>query len=352
MTPHFGPNAVMIFPNSKREKAINNYSKDLIEHTEVDSLTFTAGNPFSFPMFSSLRYDTVHIQHEYNLLGWYGLPWTKILPWLRLWNKKIILTMHTVNKPKKFGFLRRCFYKTSNLFIRLFADIIIVHSEAFKKILIKDYNFNPKMIKVIRHGVKKVPKFNKKKVRKELGLTDKVYLIIGNFHKNHQPHIIVKQLNEIGKTLLIVWNSGAVNDRNRDRLIKYYGDTIIDSVIDGTYKNIEKIDLAKKKGWWKYFYASDLVLLPYVEGVGSGIFQDAMATRTPVVCSNTTYFREMLKGQTCGVIANSNDDFPRAIKYAMKNLQKMEKGCNIYAKEYSVKKIAKKHLEVYNGRVY
>jgi glycosyltransferase involved in cell wall biosynthesis len=332
---------VMIFPNSKRERAINNYSKDLISKTRAEPETYTAGSPWFFPIPVD---SMVHVQHEYNLLGWYGIPWFKILPLLKMLNDKLIVTMHTVNKPNKFGFVRRMFYKFSNWIIKKTADKVIVHSNAFKQILVRDYNFNPKQIVVIRQGVKKVPGCDKEAIKKELGLKGKVYLIIGNFHKSHRPHVILSQAAKINGTVLVVWNSNAVNDRNKKRLIQYYRWCMKDKT-----PNVKTINLAKehRDKWWEFFHISSLVLLPYVEGVGSGIFQDAMATRTPVVCSKTTYFNEILS-ESCGMISKDKD-FPKTINQAMLNLKELKKGCETYSRKYSVSNQAKKHWEVYNA---
>jgi len=317
-------NTVMLYPNEK-EKAIYNYSKDLLKETKVEGITYKR-SLFFFPI--PFGYKKIHLQHEYNLLGGYGIPFLLLLPFMWLFSKKFIITMHTVPTLKgevynfcgetyrknKFGFIRTTFYKIANFIIKHTAKNIIVHSQVFKDILIEEYGFKEERIFVIRHGVKEVPKFDKEKIKKELGLKGKVYLIIGTFHPDHQPHLAIEKVNELDGTLLIVWNSN-----KGKRIVDYYNKCMK----NGIPKNVKVIDLAKehKDKWWEFFYASEKVILNYIDGIGSGVFQDAMATRTPVICSNTEYFREMLKDFT---------------------------NCDAYAKKYSVKNMAKKTLEVYN----
>ena len=340
----------MIYPN-KNEKAIKNYSEDLIKETKVDGLTYTAGKPFTFPFFKAIKYKVIHIQHEYNLLGWYGLPFQFILFFLALLGGSLVITMHNVLPRKSgYGMLRRSFYAFSNAIINLCCESIIVHSQVFKDILVNDYDFDERNVFVIRHGVKEVPKFNKSEIKKKLKLKGNVYMIIGNFHRNHQPHIIMEQSKKIGgKNILIVWNSSAVNDRNKERLISYFHECREIASKQNTLHEITEIDLSYEhpEMWWEFFYACDLVLLPYINGIGSGIFNDAMATGTPVVCSNTNYFREMSKKHYCMESAESNELFDKAIKKAMKNITKLKKGCKEYAKEYSIKRIADRHRRVY-----
>jgi len=343
----------MIYPNDKREQAIHNYSKDLIKETKVPGLTFTRGKPFSFPFFSSLKYKQIHIQHEYNILGWYGTPFLLLLLLYKPFFKKLVLTMHTVISPdnENIGYVRAIFYFIANLIIRMTTNKIIVHSQAFKEILIIDYGFKEKNITVIRHGVKEVPKFDKDEIRKKLGINknEKVCLLIGTFHRDHQPHVIINQADKIKNKILVVWNSSKGN-----KAIQYYNESMYYAYMNDLQDYLHTIDLTnedKDKGmWWEFFYAADLVTLPYIDGIGSGIFQDAIATRTPVVCSSTYYFREMLSDNICGIIATSDHDFPRAIKEAMSNIDKLKQGCEEYANKYSVKNMANKTLEVYNGK--
>jgi len=337
---------VMIYPDNKCEQAIHNYSKNLIKETKTDSLTYTRGKPWTFPFFSALKYKTVHLQHEYNLLGFYGLPFFILLPLLWLCGRRLILTMHTVISPEdeRIGVIRALFYAIVNCIINITKTKVIVHSQAFKDILTLEYSFKEKNIIMIRHGVKEVPKFDKEQIKKELGLKGNVILLIGTFHRDHQPHVIINQADKIDGEVFIVWNSNKGN-----KVLRYFNECYEYAYMNNFNDLIGSIDLAEEHQdwWWQFYYAADVIALPYIDGIGSGIFQDAMATRTPVVCSSTEYFREMLRGQTCGEIAVNDYDFPRAIDLAIKNQTKLREGCDKYAEEFSVFNMAKKTLEVY-----
>ena len=54
---------IMIYPNSKCEKAIHNYSEDLLkEMPDVKRLTFTVKNPLTFSFLDTVYYRQIHIQ--------------------------------------------------------------------------------------------------------------------------------------------------------------------------------------------------------------------------------------------------------------------------------------------------
>ena len=228
--------SVMIYPDLKSEKAISMYSIKLIESireydTHIESILYHTGKPLSlFKSFYKLKkYDVIHIQHEYNLLGFYGIPFFLLLCFLLVLNKKVVITMHTVLSKKerlKGGrikvFLRKMLYITQNFFIKMVSNSIVVHANFFKDILVDDYKFLPEKINVIPQGIiENVPETEIDEAKKELNLSGPVYLIIGSFVPDHGADKIISQANRIGGTILVATNSKSVNDRNNKRVRDY-----------------------------------------------------------------------------------------------------------------------------------
>src|SRR3972149_3988793 len=99
----------MVSPNLKNEKAIAFFSEKLVDSVKktgerMDNITYDAGSFKSFlKVFPKIRkYDVVHIQHEYNLLGGYGIPFFLVYLILLLSKRyKIVTTMHTVLSQKE-----------------------------------------------------------------------------------------------------------------------------------------------------------------------------------------------------------------------------------------------------------
>lgn len=358
-------NVIMIFPDISSEKAISNYSLHLIDNInkqgiKVDKLTYIAGKPLSF--FRILKFiknhDIIHLQHEYNLLGNYGLPFFFFLPLIKMFNRnKLIITMHTIfSQKEKFKesilktFFRKLLYRLQNRIIRKFSDKVIVHSDFFKNILIKEYYFEKEKIEVIPHGIiENVKKINKQIARKELNLSGKIYLMIGNLIYDNGTDIILRQANKIGKTILVATNPQPVNVRGNKA--RNYLKSLKEIVSQNNFENFVRFDLKDipYSLWWKYFFASDLVLLPYRGGVGSGIFSDAMAVGKPVIASNIPYFKRIEEQYKSLKIAQNDFDFSRTIKEALipKNYKKMESECKRYLKENGLTPVSKKYKELY-----
>jgi len=227
----------MVFPSRESEKAISGYSENLIKglnknKVETDFVTYKAGSPKSFfKLLPKLKkYDIAHIQHEYNLLGWYGIPFFLVYLYFMLSKKyKLITTMHTAlplnekfkGNPIK-NFLRKGLYFFQNRIINQASDLIFVHSEFFVPVLTRDYNFPKKKIVVLPQGIIENVKITPKtKAKKKLGLSGPVFLVIGNLIPDHGADIIVRNADKTGKTILIVSSPKSVNDRNEKRLAKY-----------------------------------------------------------------------------------------------------------------------------------
>ncbi|MEI7719311.1 MAG: glycosyltransferase family 4 protein [archaeon] len=361
-------NSLMIHPTLDSEKAIANYSLKLVDNMnkigiDATSLTYTAGSPFSlFKRLGNIReYEIVHLQHEYNLLGSYSIPFFILLPYLGLLKKgKLVVTMHTVlskNENLKGNILKRFLRKyilspVQNRLIRIVSNCTIVHSEFFKKILVNEYGFNPSKIAVLPQGIESAKLMGKDKAKKMLNLKGNIYLLLGSFVPDHGADIIVEQADKIGKTVLIVVNPNAVNDRNKKRIgdwLNYNQELVKKNKLE----NFVRFDIKSVPYdlWWKYISAADIILLPYRGGIGSGVVTDAIAGHKPVVASDILFFREMEKRFKFLKLAKTKEDYPRLIKEVMKkkNYLSMQSECNKYISEFGLVPLAKKYKFLYES---
>ena len=359
----------MVFPTRESEKAISGYATTLVEYikksgTDIEVFTYAAGKPKTlFNQLKTLKkHDIIHIQHEYNLLGNYGLPFFLLYLLLFFSDAKIITTMHTIlSQKEKFPgssriktFLRKALYFFQNRWISWFSNIIVVHTNFLKDTLSKEYNVKKIKVFVFPQGIiENAPHYNKQKVKKELKLSGPVYLLTGSMVPDHGHDIIIRQADKIGKTILVVANPGSVNDRNSER-VRGYIDLNKKIVHDNNFGKFVRFDISesitdKNPLWWKYFSASDLVLLPYRVGHGSGIFAHAIAAGKPVIGSNVSFFNEISKNHGCVLVARNDDDYPRVIKHATHKAtyKKMIKECERYLKEYGLSNMAIKYKKLY-----
>lgn len=361
----------MIYPHPSSEKGISAYSRDIIKNVDkqglkIDGASFIQGKPLTIfkklPLL--LKYDIVHLQHEYGLLGWYGLPYFFLLAFLGIFKKKsLVVTMHTVlsqNEEFKSGkiktFLRKKLYMLQNWLLNLVSDKIIVHAEFFGKILREEYDFKRDKITVLPHAIiEDIKTVDKSKAKKELNLSGPVYLMIGTMIPDHGHDIIIRQANKIGKTILVATNPSPINYKNESK-IKNFLELNKKITRENHFEKIVRFDIGEisYEKWWKYFIASDLVLLPYRGGIGSGIFADAMAVKKPVIGSNVKYFKEFSQNYGCIKLAEKNEDFSNVIKQAMKpeNYKKMVKECERYFKENGLTPVSKKYKSLYQSLIH
>ena len=357
----------MISPSKDSEKALSTISTSLVKNLKkknirIDLITYVAGKPLSFMRIlpKLKKYDLIHLQHEYGLLGFYGFPFFFLLPLIWLLNKKIIISMHTVLSQKEKidenflkGFLRKILYISQNKLIKYISNLVIVNEQFFKDILVEQYNFSADKVKVIPQGVRYNLKLtNKHKAKKELGLYGNVYLMIGNLTSDVGADLILNQAEDIGKTIIFATNPKGANTRNRKKTEEYINFNK-EIVKKNNFNKFVRFDLKEIPDdlWWKYFSAADLILQAYRGGIRSGVFSDAMVSKTPVIASNIPFFREMVKKYGSLKIAENERDYPRIIKEAMKpdNYHEMRKECKRYLKENKLSVVAEKYKKLYSS---
>jgi len=172
---------------------------------------------------------------------------------------------------------------------------------------------------------------------------------------DHGHDLIIKQADKIGKTILVVANPGSVKDRNSNRVRQYI--QLNEKIVkDNKFQKLVRFDISeaitdKNPLWWKYFVASDLVLLPYRGGIGSGILAHAIAAKRPIIASNIKYFNEISKDFGCLKIAKNDFDYARVINEAMKpkNYKKMVEECERHLRENGLSIIGAKYRDLYSS---
>ena len=350
-----------IYPSEESEKAISNYTKQLIKSQreqglEVHSTQYIAGDSSTLNIDHIKEGDVVHIQHEYNLLGGFGKPFFSLYESLGKKNVKIITTMHNVlSQSQKFKgsilktSLRKTLYRYQNKAIAKNSDITIVHAEFFKKILVEEYDFQEEKVMVLRQGIREdVKLIPKEQAKEELKLKGNVYLLIGSLVPDHGADVVIRQAKEIGGTILVAANNKAVNDRNDSRIrewLEFNKEIVKEHDIQNVRFDVRDLPYEL---WWKYFAAADVVLLPYRGGIGSGIFADCVSTRKLMIGSNIKYFNELSKGLSFINIVET--DYAKAIsKIVQENKAKVDSDFDRYIKEYGLTSLSKKYRKIYEN---
>jgi glycosyltransferase involved in cell wall biosynthesis len=134
---------------------LSTYTKFLADAMRKNGNEVTVSDKMSYK-----KYDLVHIQFEHALFHPFGLGLIPLLLILKIMNKKIVITNHTILSKKDiyarnkiFLLIKKFLFPLAEKLMGLLADKIIVHTNYAKNILLEDYRIPDKKVEVIFHGV-------------------------------------------------------------------------------------------------------------------------------------------------------------------------------------------------------
>ena len=114
-------------------------------------------------------------------------------------------------------------------------------------------------------------------------------------------------------------------------------------------------NITTRFGWvsnderWKHFREADILALPYIQAqYQSGPLHNAVSAGIPVIVTRTGALYEMVENFRFGeIVEKSPEAIAEGIRRAMTNYDKYKKGLAEYRKEANWKKVAERHLELY-----
>ncbi len=215
---------------------------------------------------------------------------------------KIVYTIHNVLPGhKKINSLQRIFYS----FLYAYCDFFIIHSEISRQDAIKLYRINPKKICVIPHGDYKffIPehKLSKIEAKEKLGIPKQsnTVLFFGAIRSNKGLHDLLDAIpiiqNKISRILLIIAGEPLQDYSQYQEHIQSLG------ITDAIFESLEYIPIEEVS---TYFFASDIVILPYHEISQSGVLQLAYAFGKPVVATDIGGFHEAVEDGKNGFLVS------------------------------------------------
>ena len=324
-------------------------------YTHYDNLTFNKENIkkiwlTKIPLFRQLLNDLFFTPRKipldydiYHLTNQGCSAYLRKLPK----NKKVIVTIHDLSPfvANKTGFrnwISRLIIKNVRK-----ASMVVTISENTKNDVIKILGIPKEKIDVVYNGIShnifKVR--NKTKIRHELGIEDGTKIIL---------HVTVDEPRKNISTIL-----KAVNDLRKKypkilfvRVGKHRNETekLIDSF--NLRNNMICLGYLNEEVLAKWYNAADIFVFPSsFEGFGLPPLE-AMASGTPVICSNATSLKEII-GEAALII--DPEDYVSLSKnieevFLNKTLREnlIKKGLK-QAKKFSWEKCAKKYLRIYKS---
>jgi glycosyltransferase involved in cell wall biosynthesis len=273
---------------------------------------------------------------------------------LKLLRFKIVYTAHDLLPQEAEEHPDHDFLKKINRKV----DAVIVHAENNKKELASLFHVDPKKIFVIPHGSNELfytaKGMSKEAAREKLGLArgNKVILFFGLIKRYKGLEYLVQAFQEAkdqleNLNLLIV---GKIYEQDVEGF-KFYSDLIgqlssrSDVVCVEQYVPLEEVSM--------YFYASDVVVLPYVRNYTSGVLLSAYAAGRPVVVTDTGGLKEQVEIGKSGFVVPPKDTkvLARAIVEIVRNSRQSEE-MGKYAKSlaenyYCWSSVASKTISLY-----
>jgi glycosyltransferase involved in cell wall biosynthesis len=267
----------------------------------------------------------------------------------KLRGKKIVCTVHNVVGHES-GLIDKLF----SMIIYLIPDKIIVHTKANQKQLENTFHVGNKKINVIPHGIYEFyrdAEMTKSKARKMLGIPkkSKVILMFGNLrpYKGIDDLILAfKKARKIVPNIFLVIAGKPWTKQINDYIIQELSDCS---------SCLLKLDYVPSSEIKKYFFASDVVVLPYKDfAAQSGPGNIALAFQKPIIVSDTGGLVELVLDKRAVFSSGNSNDLANKISSIIsdeKLLKKLEKDSALLSEKYSWTSIAKLTLKVYNELV-
>lgn len=264
-----------------------------------------------------------------------GRPFLIILNYvlLKLFGCKIILTVHNILPHSRYNLKNKILYK---IIYKFLTYRLVVHTAYIKNKIHYLFSIPESKIVLAPHGTYHVTEnksLSKSVAREKLQLIQNefIILIFGQLYPYKGIDLFIQHyLNEIDFEFKIIirgeGDQGYIN--------------LLESIINTSplkNKINYEFNFVRHEEVEKYFKASDVVCLPYLEGSQSGVLFMSYAYGRPVLVSNVGNFKnDILEGVTGEVFELNNfNEFKEKLKKIKLNLNSYD--------EDSIKNFAKKN---------
>jgi len=263
---------------------------------------------------------------------------------------KSFYTAHGFHFFKGASFKNWIFYYPIEKILSKYTDVLItINEEDYKRALKKFNAKNTRYIPGVGLDIKKfqTPKVNKLELRKELGVSDKAFVIlsVGELNKNKNHETIIKAIAKINNKNIYYIICGVGPYRKQ-----------LEQLIDKVNLNDKVKLLGFRKDVKDILNIGDLFVFPsYREGLPVSLME-AMAAQLPIVCSDIRGNNDLIKNNENGYLIKPNDidGFKNSIEilYKSPEIRKrfIEKNRNTIEK-YSIDSALQYIIEIYNEEI-
>lgn len=217
------------------------------------------------------------------------------------------------------------------------ADHLVVVNPIFKKDMVK-IGLNENKITYIPNFVSKEKFFKKKKdeikkIRKELGIKDDEFVVLGAGQVQHRKGVV--DFVEVAKKLpniTFIWAGGFSFGNITD------GHKELQNIMENPPKNVKFLGIIPRDKMNELFNASDLLFVPSYNELFPMTILEACSTNTPLLLRDLELYEDILFKKY--LKANNNDEFAKIINDLKDNKEEYKKQVdnskyisNFYAKD-------------------
>lgn len=295
----------------------------------------------------------IHLHfYSFSVLEYFNLFVAK-----KIFNFKVVGTIHDVECFEKYAKGDNTQHEYGAFLFLL--DGIVMHTDYARRELLKHIGYDAilgKKIKTIyacdlEYERLDKNKIEKKEARKYLGLSQgrKIVLFFGQIKKVKGLDVLLKGLAKVKKdkpsVLLVVAGKVWKDDFSEYKsIIKKFG---LESYVELRIGYIDNENVPY------YFYAADVIVLPYKKIYNSGVLIRAMSFGTPVLASNIGPFEEFIIDYKNGYLFKTEEVESLAHKLNLilndcVSLEKVSKEEKAFIKRhFALEKIGEKYHEFY-----
>lgn len=271
---------------------------------------------------------------------------------------KIFLTdfVQSSTKPAK-GPITKIYRIGQRLSIRSLVngravERLFVHHSEVKNKFVKKLSISEEYISVVPDPVYPLDvNKSKQELRKELSLPEEQTLLLffGGTRPQKGPNSLLESLQYVESENVTVVFAGPARDNIKERIIDIGRERNIDTSIIGRFEFIPDNNV------YKYFLASDAVLLPYRSDYRgtSGILQRSIASSRPVVGTKCGTVGKIIKNWNVGIVVEPDSpvQFGQAIDQLIENIHyyntNVQSIAPKYVEDHHWKNLSSKVLDTY-----
>lgn len=325
-----------------------------IEHTE-------SSNPLAFTDLVSdvpTSTDVIHVQFEAGLFGQLamsGIGAPVFFYVLGRLGRPVVTTLHEVHERHSHRgtvgdyLLRARDYVIERLAIWA-SDAIVIHSSEARQTLLSRHGTDVPIERLLHPAEDAINRVPKAKAKSQLGIEGRTLLTFGFVEEKKRYEDVVRVLPSFPDATYVIAGGPRPGE---GMAVEQRVKTLAESL--GVADRVRFLGHVDDDDVPTIFGASDAVILPYGRVSQSGVLNDALAHRKPVVASSLPAFREVEAEYGCLLTYENEQELEDALQLVLTEettVDRLRSRADAYVSDVSWPQFAAKSEEIYDAVVF